>query len=624
VVAFKSQGYWSRNWIILIVLSILVIIFIYQIINIHSLKINNKDINQIAVGQSIETVSIDSFRGDILDRNGEILATSLIFNRINIDPTIIQKEFEEDLSKILEIPFDEYQERKKAHLSKKQGRKNWIILRNISLNNPMIEKIKKLKSKSGRRDTCKFEMVSSKPNLYEKILDRIFIKEFVSVKAEKEVCKKKQWLEGVAIQEETKRYYPRGATLAPLIGRLDGKSNGIAGLEFEFNDILKGVNGKKQRIYDHKTKNHFNPRNLVEKNDGVDLKLTIDANIQFIAFDAIKNSVKRHDAESGSAVILLPNGEILAMVNYPADDPNDKTSFNPENYRNRVLSDMLEPGSTMKPFTMLTALDYGKIKATEDECFDVTKRIGHVIPTYNDKKIYKCMTVKKILQKSDNLGTVNVVEKLDKETVYETWSKLGFGKPLSLMPSIETSGVLKLPYEWSNSDKRTASYGYGPMNTNLAQLARAYLVFGNEGSMPRLKLFQNFNKLDEENVKVFKKETVSNIANHLQDVVEDGSGYRAKMRGHKVAGKTGTVDVRLASGGYSKKGNVNTYFAGFSPVDRPKYFMAINLNKPKKCFRGYTNKPYKCEGSNSAAIVFNEAMNKILNNSNYDLQLAEN
>ena len=124
MVAFKSQGYWSRNWIILIVLSILVIIFIYQIINIHSLKINNKDINQIAVGQSIETVSIDSFRGDILDRNGEILATSLIFNRINIDPTIIQKEFEEDLSKILGIPFDEYQERKKAHLSKKQGRKN--------------------------------------------------------------------------------------------------------------------------------------------------------------------------------------------------------------------------------------------------------------------------------------------------------------------------------------------------------------------------------------------------------------------------------------------------------------------------------------------------------------------
>jgi len=272
---------------------------------------------------------------------------------------------------------------------------------------------------------------------------------------------------------------------------------------------------------------------------------------------------------------------------------------------------------------MLTALDHGKIKATEDECFDVTKRIGHVIPTYKDKKTYKCLTVKQILQKSHNLGTVNVMEKLDKETVYETWSKLGFGKSLSLMSSIETPGVLKLPYEWSNSDKRTASYGYGPMNANLAQLARAYLVFGNDGSMPRLKLFQNFNKFDEENVKVFKKETVSNIASHLQDVVEDGSGYRAEMIGHKIAGKTGTVDVRLASGGYSKKGNVNTYFSGFSPVVKPKYFMSINLNKPKKCFRGYTNEPSKCEGSNTAAIAFNEAMDKILNNDILDYNLAQ-
>ena len=621
MVAFKSQGYWSRNWIILTVLSILVIIFIYQIINIHLIEINNSNINQIAIKKSEKNFMNNSFRGDILDRNGEILATSLIFNKINLDPTIIQKEFEEDLSNILGISFNEYQERKKTHLSKKQGKKNWIILKNITPNDPMIENIKKLQSE--KRETCEFSLVDSKPNLYERILDRTFVKNFIPKKERRHVCKRNQKIQGVAIQEEIKRYYPRGAALAPLIGRLDGNSNGISGLEFEFNELLKGVNGEKKIIYDQETKIYFNPRNLVEKKDGLDLKLTIDSNIQFIAYDAIKNSVKRHDAESGSAIILSPNGEIIAMVNYPSDDPNDKTSYNPENYRNRVLSDMLEPGSTMKPFTMLTALDHGKIKATEDECFDVTKRIGHVIPTYKDKKTYKCLTVKQILQKSHNLGTVNVMEKLDKETVYETWSKLGFGKSLSLMSSIETPGVLKLPYEWSNSDKRTASYGYGPMNANLAQLARAYLVFGNDGSMPRLKLFQNFNKFDEENVKVFKKETVSNIASHLQDVVEDGSGYRAEMIGHKIAGKTGTVDVRLASGGYSKKGNVNTYFSGFSPVVKPKYFMSINLNKPKKCFRGYTNEPSKCEGSNTAAIAFNEAMDKILNNDILDYNLAQ-
>jgi len=344
-----------------------------------------------------------------------------------------------------------------------------------------------------------------------------------------------------------------------------------------------------------------------------------------MAYDAIKNSVKRHDAESGSAIILSPNGEILSMANYPADNPNDKSTYIPENYKNRILTDLLEPGSTMKPFTMLLALDQGKITAEEDECFDVTKRVAHIKPTYNDLKKYKCMTVKKILQKSDNLGTVKVVEMLDSEQVYEAWSNLGFGKPLSLIPTIETPGVLKPPYEWSRSDKLTASYGYGPMNTNLAQLARAYLVFGNDGKIPDLKLINDFNALNE-NTQVFKKETVKKIAEHLNDVVSlEGSGYRARIKGHSVAGKTGTVNKRLETGGYSKKGKHDTFFSGFSPVDKPKYFMTIHLNQPKKCYVYRSTKPFKCEGSNSASMVFKEAMSKILNIENsYVISSSEN
>ena len=223
------------------------------------------------------------------------------------------------------------------------------------------------------------------------------------------------------------------------------------------------------------------------------------------------------------------------------------------------------------------------------------------------------MTVKKILQKSDNLGTVKVIEMLDSEQVYEAWNNLGFGKPLSLIPSIETPGVLKPPYEWSRSDKLTASYGYGPMNTNLAQLARAYLVFGNDGKIPNLKLINDFNILNEK-IKVFKKETVKKIAKHLDAVVSmDGSGYRARIKGHSVAGKTGTVNKRLETGGYSKKGKHDTFFSGFSPVDKPKYFMTIHLNQPKKCYKYKSTKPFKCEGSNSASMVFKEAMGKILN-----------
>ena len=187
---------------------------------------------------------------------------------------------------------------------------------------------------------------------------------------------------------------------------------------------------------------------------------------------------------------------------------------------------------------------------------------------------------------------------------YETWSNLGFGKPLALIPSIETPGVLKLPYEWSNADKRTASFGYGPMNTNLAQLARAYLVFGNEGSIPRLKLFQNFNKFDEDNVKVFKRETVSNIANHLKAVVENGSGYRAKMGGHEVAGKTGT-SKKLIDGQYSEKEFISS-FVGFFPVENPQLLCLIILDSPDASRNLHW-------GSMSSAPVFKSVMDRVIN-----------
>jgi cell division protein FtsI (penicillin-binding protein 3) len=619
MVALKTQGYWTRNWLIWLILSTLLIVFIVQSINIHSIQTHKGSIIEKADSQALRQVSEKAIRGDILDRNGEILATSLLRAKINIDPTILQKEFISDLAKALEFSETEFKDLMDSQLSKKRGRRYWIIKDDISLNSQMIGDIESLIT--DRRKVCAEMIVDKKLKLHQRILSKIGVQEYPNEKIKVNRCTK-QKLAGVKIEKYTQRYYPRGASLAPLIGRLNSDGDGIAGIEQEFNDLLKGKDGEKEISTSSDSGSYFNPKVVTKKQNGKNIQLTIDANIQFMAYDAIKNSVKRHDADSGSAIILSPNGEILSMANYPADNPNDKSTYIPENYKNRILTDLLEPGSTMKPFTMLLALDQGKITATEDECFDVTKRIGHVIPTYNDKKIYKCMTVKKILQKSDNLGTVNVMEKLDKETVYETWSNLGFGKPLALIPSIETPGVLKPPYEWTNSDKRTVSYGYGPMNTNLAQLARAYLVFGNDGKIPNLKLINDFN-IPNEDIPVFKKETVKKIAKHLDAVVSlDGSGYRARITGHSVAGKTGTVNKRLETGGYSKKDKHDTFFSGFSPVDEPKYFMTIHLNQPKKCYRYKSTKPFKCEGSNSASMVFQEAMDKILNNDILDYNLA--
>jgi len=296
------------------------------------------------------------------------------------------------------------------------------------------------------------------------------------------------------------------------------------------------------------------------------------------------------------------------MVNYPADDPNDRTIYNAEHYRNRVLSDKVEPGSTMKPFTMLLALDQNKITATEDECFDVTKRMKYV----KREGDYTCMTVKKILQKSHNQGTVIVSEKLSKEDTYNTWDRLGFGHPLGLIPSIENSGSLKHFDSWGLADKRTLSFGYGPMNTNLAQLARAYLVFANEGAVPPLKLIKDANTFDE-TIQVFSKDATQKIANLLDAVVSwKGSGYRARIKGYDVAGKTGTAEM-VVNGGYNKKGAKRTFFTGFVPVKKPKYIMAIRLDHPKKCYNYYyPDKRNKCGGANSAAMTFKDAMENIL------------
>ena len=307
---------------------------------------------------------------------------------------------------------------------------------------------------------------------------------------------------------------------------------------------------------------------------------------------------------------MSSNGEILALANYPSANPNDRKSFNAEEYRNRVLGDKIEPGSTMKPFTMLLALDKGAITATEDELIDVTERIGNHRP---DNKFFQ-MTVQRILEKSHNLGTITISERLENEDFYNAWKKLGFGESLGLMPSIENPGILSHFNTWGLADKRSLSFGHGPMNTNLAQLARAYLVFANDGALPELKLIKDGN-IDTQNQQVFSPESTKRIAEILDSVASnDGSGYRAVIDGYDVAGKTGTAEM-VIDGKYSKEGEKRTYFVGFSPVINPKYIIAVRLDYPKKCIASWEPFPkIPCEGSNSAAMAFKVAMERILIN----------
>jgi len=602
----RVQNYWNRQGLVKYSFIVIIVIFVYQAIDIHSKQVNGASLQNKASSKAEKTLTENAVRGNILDRNGNILAIDLIQKRINLDPMIIQDEYIPLLAEALLMPIEEL----KGTIEEKRinERKEYIVKENLVVTDPVLENISELKKRRIR--VCNSQLITPSINLFEKAKLLAGIDVPLKEKVERVKCGK-QAVSGVAIQSSRFRYYPKTESFAPLLGRTNNNNIGAFGIESEFNRYLAGVDGIKI-LKDNKTSsNIYHQAEMVqEAKNGENVKLTIDADIQFHIYNAIKESAKFHEADSASAIVLSPNGEILALANYPSANPNDRKSFDAEEYRNRVLADKIEPGSTMKPFTMLLALDKGVITATEDELIDVTEQIGNHRP---DEK-YTEITVQLILEKSHNLGTINISEKLENEDFYNAWKKLGFGESLGLMPSIENPGILRHFNSWGLTDKRSLSFGHGPMNTNLAQLARAYLVFANDGALPTLKLIEDGN-IDTKMQQVFSPESTKRIAEILDSVASmKGSGYRAIIDGYDVAGKTGTAEM-VVDGKYSKEGQKRAYFVGFSPVINPKYIIAVRLDYPKKCYVYWDpTLRNRCEGSNSAAMTFKVAMERILIN----------
>ena len=602
----RVQNYWNRQALVKYGFIAIIVVFVYQAINIHSKQVNGTSLKDKASARAEQTITENAIRGNILDRNGNILAIDLIQNKINLDPMIIQDEYIPLLAEALLIPIKEL--RRIIEEKRNNQRKEYIVKENLMVTDPILKNISELKKR--RIEVCNTQLITPSINLFEKAKLLAGIDVSLKEKVERVKCGK-QFVSGVAIQSSGFRYYPKTKSTAPLLGRTNNNNIGVFGIEAEFDRYLAGTNGDKI-IKDNKSNsNIYHQAEIVQElKNGEDIKLTIDADIQFHVYNAIKESAEFHEADSASAIVLSPNGEILALANYPSANPNDRKSFDAEEYRNRVLADKIEPGSTMKPFTMLLALDKGVITATEDELIDVTERIGNHRP---DEK-YTEITVKLILEKSHNLGTINISERLENEDFYNAWKKLGFGESLGLMPSIENPGILRHFSTWGLTDKRSVSFGHGPMNTNLAQLARAYLVFANDGALPALKLIKDGN-IDTKKQQVFSPESTKRIAEILDSVASmKGSGYRAIIDGYDVAGKTGTAEM-VIDGKYSKEGEKRTYFVGFSPVINPKYIIAVRLDYPKKCFVYWDpTLRNRCEGSNSAAMAFKVAMERILVN----------
>ena len=602
----RVQGYRNRQALVKICFILIVIIFTYRAFTISEIQANNASLKSKASKNSEFSLVEKPIRGNILDRHDNLLAINLIHKKINLDPMIIQDEYVDLLADALELPREEFKE--EIAIKKSNNRKYFIVKDKLRVNDPILKNVAELKKR--RSKVCFTEVKTPSLSLIDKAKKMIGMKPSIKESYEVNKCSR-QKIAGVAIESSGFRYYPKKDSIAPLIGKINSDNIGVFGIEAEYDQYLAGINGIK-RIADNKDNSNIYYDAEIIKNlkEGENLKLTIDSDIQFHVFNAIKEQAEFHEADSAAAIVLSPNGEILALANYPSTNPNNLENYSADDYRNRVLSDKTEPGSTMKPFTMLLALDKGIITATDDELIDVTKRVANIKP---DNKFFQ-MTIQRILEKSHNLGTVMVAENIENEDFYNTWEKLGFGSSLGVMPGTENQGELRHFSGWRDSDKRSLSFGHGPMTTNLAQLARAYLVFANEGSMPSLKLIKSEYHNDSLE-DIFTPESTKRISEILDSVASDnGSGYRAVIDGYSVAGKTGTAEM-VIDGQYSKDGAKRTYFVGYSPAEKPKYIMAVRLDHPKKCFVSWDpTLRNRCEGSNSAAMAFQKAMQRILIN----------
>ena len=602
----RVQGYRNRQALVKICFTVIVLVFTYRALTVSEIRANDISLKVKASKNSDFSLVEKSMRGNILDRNDNLLAINLIHKKINLDPMIIQDEYIDLLAEALELPYQDFRD----ELAKKKAnnRKYFIVKDKLKVNDPILENISELKKM--RSKVCFKEVRTPSLSLIDKAKKVIGVKPVIKESFEVEKCSR-QTIAGVAIESSGFRYYPKKDSIAPLIGKINSENIGVFGIEAEYDRYLAGVDGIK-RIADNKNNsNIYYDAEIIKKfEEGENLSLTIDSDIQFHVFNAIKEQAEFHEADSAAAIVLSPNGEILALANYPSTNPNNIESYNPDDYRNRVFSDKTEPGSTMKPFTMLLALDKGIITATDDELIDVTKRVANIKP---DDKFFQ-MTIQRILEKSHNLGTVMVAENIENEDFYNAWEKLGFGRSLGVMPGTENQGELKHYSSWRDSDRRSLSFGHGPMTTNLAQLARAYLVFANEGAIPSLKLIKSENN-NESLEQVFSAESTKRISEILDSVASDnGSGYRAVIDGYSIAGKTGTAEM-VIDGQYSKDGAKRTYFVGYLPAEKPKYIMAVRLDYPKKCFVSWDpTLRNRCEGSNSAAMAFQKAMKRILIN----------
>jgi len=487
--------------------------------------INQPFFQQQGDARHLRVVPISAHRGDIYDRNGEPLAISTPVDSIWANPKEVSKDLQRitEIAKVLKLNAEHL----KNKLIKNSNREFVYILRQVS------------------------------PDVGEKI--------------------KALGISGIYLQREYKRYYPAGEVTSHVIGFADVDDKGQEGLELAYDDWLSGEPGSKRVIRDRLGQVVDDVERIKTVEPGKSVKLSIDRRIQYLAYQSLKSAVKEHKAIAGSAVVLdVTTGEVLAMVNQPSFNANDRSQLKPGVYRNRSVTDVFEPGSTMKPFTIAAALETGRWHPKDN----VRTSPGHYKvqgSTIKDMRDYGKINLEEIILKSSNVGVSKVALSLDQEQQLGMYMKLGFGVNSGSGFPGERNGNLRTGH-LSEFERATMSFGYG-LSVTALQLARAYSAIAADGVLYPV----SFLRVDEEvnGERVMSNQTAKKVRSMMERVVSpEGTANKASIANYHVAGKTGTLH-KFISGGYAKDRYLSV-FAGMAPASDPRLVMVVMINEPRK------------------------------------------
>lgn len=562
---------WRRWFLVAALMALFVVLFGRAIY----LQIERKTFLQKKAEQiSTRHVELPAYRGKILDRKNNWLASSIEVETICLDKREMQMSEAQKvaLAKTLDLTPAELQ---KAIDVKKR---TVNLKRKVALQNEYSKKVRRLVSESKQQN---------RKDIKEKKADVT------------------PMMRGLCSFKEYERFYPLEETAAQLIGfvgdGIGGQQKGLAGIEKQKEEALSGKNGGRRVLKDRPGHVVEDLDLVVSPIDGDDIVLSIDKRIQHFAYRELVNALREYKAKAGSAVVLdAKTGEVLAMASAPSFNPNNWDEVISGNKVNAAVVDAFEPGSTIKPFAIAAGLESGKY--TPETKIDVSKgymNIGR--RRIHDSHPHDVLSVSEVIQKSSNVGSSKIAQEIGKEGLWRTLKNMAFGQKTDIGFPGEAAGKVWPYQQWSDVGLATASYGMG-ISVTLLQVARAYTVFANDGVLLPVTL----EKIESApvGVQVLSERTANQVKMMLEMVVAPGgTAPKARIQGYSVGGKTGTS--RKNVNGQYVDGKYVSSFVGIVPISAPKFIMAVLIDEPSAA----TNQYY---GGNVAAPVFSKVMAETL------------